>query len=496
MKLTPEYSSPSITYKASTTNSPSIQKKIMKYHRRIRRQISKLSKEGRLSKKSSLNLKKRFTTGKSRNYNASNKEKENGEQLRFQVAKTMIRRLSFSETDSKDFIKKLRTEDFGIAGTGNAFAFDESDSSIQVSECDENFISNQFAESASSHFKPIQSEISQKNHLTMKWKVNDNLVKKVIKRARSWDLVVQVLDARDPQKTKFSGLKALLEKQGFKGQMCLIINKADLVPDQIVQQWKKKMMKEDKVFISKINKNNKSSVKIITENDENNNDHSKFMQYLENVKLNTLKNTQKSKVKIGFLGLPNSGKSSIINRLFGRKVCGVSPKPGHTRAIIEKYLFQDFIVTDSPGIFDDNFSTMFETSKNLGNPMKEVSNPFEITDLNSSSCKRISSYVANEARDRPKLSREATLVLQNALSLEYLPDIMEPINFILSSVGEKYLKSFYQIESFESTEDFLRKIALQQNIFSMNGEIDILLIARMIICQWNRGKISHFTYPN
>ena len=479
MKLTPDYCCPSssLTSKSCLYTS-SIDKKIKKYRRRIRKQISKLNKEGKLSKKSSINLKKRFTAMS----NSSLKEIQNGRDLRQKVARTMIRRLSFSETDSQDFIKNLRTEDFGISSE-NTFAFDESDSSIQVSECDENFLANQFAQSANVQIKPATSIFAKLKCPKEKWKVNDNLVKKVIKRARSWDVVVEVVDARDPKNSKLSGLERVLRTQGFRGETCLILNKSDLVPEEITRKWQKKMSKNHKVFVSK--KKAKNQIEEESEKEP-------FFEYIKSVKENILCEKQKTKIKIGFIGIPNVGKSTLANRLFKRKVLGVGPKPGHTRAVIEKYFYQDFILVDTPGIFDDNFETMF-LSKEEGRPCKEVPTPFEKTNLNSSASKRISRNVSNEIKN--SLSRECQLVLLNALSLEYLPNLMEPVDFIIQFLGKDYLQNLYKIQNFESNEDFLRKIALQQNIFSVNGEIDIFLIARMIVCQWNRGKIPHFISP-
>jgi nuclear GTP-binding protein len=483
MNLTSESSSQT---QNSFNASHSLQKKIMKYHRRIRRQISRLSKEGHLSRKSSINLKKRFLTNKNKDKSMSLRELANGAQLRSQVARTMIRRLSFSETDSTDFIKNLRTEDFGLTKE-NAFAFDESDSSNQVSECDENFLSHQFPESASSYQTSKSSFLRQKIQ-SKKWKVDDRTVTKVIKRARSWDVVVQVVDARDPQGTQIKGLRNLLHKQGFSGQMCLILNKVDLVPDNIVNQWKGHLSNEFKVFTSGKDKDN-------LENKEKEN-QSDLFEYLRNMQRATLEEKLKNKLKVGFLGLPNSGKSTIINRLFGRKVCGVSPKPGHTRAIIEKYLTRTIILSDVPGIFHDNFAEMLNPEiQNRELPIKPASGIFEKVDLNSSSMNNPFSSATGTLED-PEIGRTLSLVLNNAISLEHISDLLAPVEFILNFLTKEFFESFYQIEKFESTEHFLRKLALQKNIFSVNGQIDIRLVARYVICQWNRGQIPHYTTPS
>lgn len=41
----------------------------------------------------------------------------------------------------------------------------------------------------------------------------------------------------------------------------------------------------------------------------------------------------KKQISVGFIGYPNTGKSSIINTLQGEKVCNVAPIPGETKVI-------------------------------------------------------------------------------------------------------------------------------------------------------------------
>jgi len=459
----------------------------MKYHRRIRRQISRLSKEGHLSKKSSINLQKRFSTSKNKDKSTSLRELANGIQLRSQVARTMIRKLSFSETDSTDFIKNLRTEDFGLTKE-NAFAFDESDSSNQVSECDENFLTHQFPESASS-YQISKSSFSQQREKSRKWRVDDRMVRKVIKRARSWDVVVQVVDARDPNGTQIKGLRNVLRREGFDGQMCVVLNKVDLVPDNIVDQWKGHLSNNFKVFTS--GKTGNSNLGVAETKNQND-----LLGYFEKMQKVTLEEKLKNKLKVGFLGLPNCGKSSIINRLFGRKVCGVSPQPGHTRAIIEKYLTRNIIISDVPGIFDDNFEKMLNSKiQNQELPVRSAVGVFEKVDLNSSA-KNYPFSSAMGSREDPETTRAISLVLNNAISLEYISDLLAPVDFIINFLTKEFLENFYQVGKFDSTEHFLRKLALQKNIFCVNGQIDIRLVARYVICQWNRGQIPHYTTPS
>ena len=81
--------------------------------------------------------------------------------------------------------------------------------------------------------------------------------------------------------------------------------------------------------------------------------------------------------RILILGVPNAGKSTLINRLVGRKSVGVANTPGFTKSLSWIRIHKDFELLDSPGIlwpkFDDqeqahilaSFSSIKEEILNL-----------------------------------------------------------------------------------------------------------------------------------
>ena len=53
---------------------------------------------------------------------------------------------------------------------------------------------------------------------------------------------------------------------------------------------------------------------------------------------------------MGFIGYPNTGKSSIINTLRNEKVCNVAPLPGETKVWQYITLTKRIYLIDCPGI--------------------------------------------------------------------------------------------------------------------------------------------------
>lgn len=66
---------------------------------------------------------------------------------------------------------------------------------------------------------------------------------------------------------------------------------------------------------------------------------------------------QKDKTTIGLVGYPNVGKSSTINALLGAKKVSVSATPGKTKHFQTLYLSPDLLLCDCPGLVFPNFAT-------------------------------------------------------------------------------------------------------------------------------------------
>lgn len=150
----------------------------------------------------------------------------------------------------------------------------------------------------------------------------------------SSDVVVHVLDARDPLGTKCNQIEEFLKTKGAHKHLMFVLNKVDLIPTSVTAQWLRILSKEHPCIAYH----------------SNSLDNHYGKQNLINIfrQLKTLYN--KETLSIGFVGYPNCGKSSIINTLRNKAVCKAAPIPGETKVWQYITLMKDLYLVDCPGV--------------------------------------------------------------------------------------------------------------------------------------------------
>jgi ribosome biogenesis GTPase A len=150
--------------------------------------------------------------------------------------------------------------------------------------------------------------------------------RRVERMVEASDIVMEVLDARDPEATRSPRAEAMVRERG-KG-LLIVLNKADLVPMNALLRWKRALERDaPTIFISA---KYRLGTRMLTK---------------------TIKRTAtRIPVTVLVMGYPNVGKSTIINYLSGRYAAPTSPVPGWTRG--EKIIKARpwLTVIDSPGI--------------------------------------------------------------------------------------------------------------------------------------------------
>ncbi|AFJ02750.1 50S ribosomal subunit maturation GTPase RbgA [Methylophaga frappieri] len=155
------------------------------------------------------------------------------------------------------------------------------------------------------------------------------------KRLPEVDLVIEVLDARIP----FSSANPLLERLG-DGKPCLkILNKADLADPQLTQQWQTFLERDQGVKTLAITALQGDSRQLI-------------LQLAE--KLVPAKSENSKKIQALIMGIPNVGKSTLINLLSGRAIAKTGNEPAITKMQQRIKVGDRLVLHDTPGMLWPN----------------------------------------------------------------------------------------------------------------------------------------------
>ncbi len=157
------------------------------------------------------------------------------------------------------------------------------------------------------------------------------------------DVVIELADSRAPLfSTRNPKLQALTKHK----QTLLVLTKLDLADERKTKQHIDQLKKQYKIVLAG-NLNDKNFVRSITQAVK------KLGEPIHQKQAAKLMKPQALKVLI--LGIPNVGKSTLINKLAKRKAAGVENRPGFTRSQQFIKVDQDFILIDTPGVLPPNY---------------------------------------------------------------------------------------------------------------------------------------------
>ena len=147
------------------------------------------------------------------------------------------------------------------------------------------------------------------------------------------DLVIEVVDARLPQSSENPMLNQIIKHRG-KPHLKLL-NKSDIADPKITSQWLKYYSQRANTLslsVSAKNKKNKLAIKEAC------------------FQLVPHRGTPIKPVRAIIIGIPNVGKSSLINLLTQRKIAKTGDVPAVTQMQQRIIVDDDFVLTDTPGL--------------------------------------------------------------------------------------------------------------------------------------------------
>jgi len=242
------------------------------------------------------------------------------------------------------------------------------------------------------------------------------------------DIILEVLDSRAIKETRNPEIEELIKKENKK--IIYVLNKADLVDYKTISGEVANL--SPKVFVSCVKRSGikelRDKIKIIS------------------TQIKEFSDKRFNRVTVGVVGYPNTGKSSVINILIGKKVAGTAPEAGYTKGIQKAKLTTGIVLLDSPGII----------------PNKEYS---------TSDSKLMSQQTKLGARSYNQTKDPGTVV--SAIVKEY------PLVF----------DKFYKVSSKGDAEILIEKLGRQKGFLKKGNEVNEDRTARFILRDWQEGKI-------
>ncbi|RKF63438.1 Nucleolar GTP-binding protein 2 [Erysiphe neolycopersici] len=248
----------------------------------------------------------------------------------------------------------------------------------------------------------------------------------------SSDVVIHVLDARDPDGTRCRSVEKYIKEEAPHKHVIFVLNKCDLVPTKVAASWVRHLSKDHPTLAfhaSITNSFGKGSL----------------IQLLR--QFSSLHSDRKQ-VSIGFIGYPNTGKSSIINTLRRKKVCTVAPIPGETKVWQYITLMRRIYLIDCPGVVPPSTS------------------------------------------DTPQ-----DILLRGVVRVENVEHPEQYIPAVLEKTKPQYIERTYNINGYKDHIELLEILARKGGRLLHGGEPDIDGVAKMVLNDFLRGKIPWYTPP-
>ena len=156
------------------------------------------------------------------------------------------------------------------------------------------------------------------------------------------DFVTILVDARLP----LSSQNPMLTKIVGDKPKLMILNKADLADSNRTKEWRQ-YFESQGIKTLAVNSKEQATVKLVT-------DAAKSLMADKLTKLRE-RGIQKETLRTMIIGIPNAGKSTLMNRLAGKKIAVVGNKPGVTKGQQWLKSNKDLEILDTPGILWPKF---------------------------------------------------------------------------------------------------------------------------------------------
>ncbi len=261
-------------------------------------------------------------------------------------------------------------------------------------------------------------------------------LREIKQKLKMVDIVLEIRDARAPMA---SGNRNLNDQLGQKPKL-VIFNKANLADPQMLEQWTKWLDEQNGPYLfidcfdkAAMKKAISLARKIVEKNRMDCNP-----DYVET----------KSKLKMMIVGLPNTGKSTIINQLANKNAAKVADKPGQT--VLQQWIVvdKDIELLDTPGVMPPR-----------------IDRPEHALWL--SAIHAIPDDIADE-------EETAIFIIKHLLKIK----------------SQSFLERF-KLESFDlAVDDVIQKIATLRGCLKQKGLPDLDRVYKLVLAEFRKGELG------
>lgn len=248
------------------------------------------------------------------------------------------------------------------------------------------------------------------------------------------DLVIVLLDARVPK----SSFNPEVYRKFQNKKVLYVLTKKDKADPVDTKKWCDYYTNNDNIAVT-VNAKASDASKIVMKA------VNKIMD--EKRKKDASKGIRPKAVKAMVVGIPNVGKSTLINNLAGKKIASVGDKPGVTKSQQWIKLNQDLELLDTPGVLWPKF-------------------------------------------ENPEVG--FNLALTGAIKDNILP-LEDVVNYGVDLLKKKYPNALMKRYNVEETEnDYLLKLGKEKKLYT-NNEIDYNRVCMLVLNDLRNGYLGPIT---
>lgn len=313
---------------------------------------------------------------------------------------------------------------------------------------------SEFGKDASAEEERVSKDMSKKQFM-----------KKFRKVVDAADVILEVVDARDPNSCRVREAERLVQSSGGKKRLVIVMNKVDLVPHDVLDSWVRYLRDEFPTIAFKAStqhgapSQSDANLRRATESAVAATSEALGAEALLQLLKNYCREAGNSEgpgraITVGVVGYPNVGKSSVINSLKRARAVGVSPIPGFTKEISEVRLDKNIRLLDSPGVFF---------------------------------------YEGTDALDEASKAADAPVLLNCLRPESVVPE--QAVETLLARAPHDKLLEIYKIGDWTSTREFLSRVAQRRGKLRRGGIPDVEVAAKLVVADVASGKIPFWVDP-